>query len=89
MRIIIEMTEAESRSTTVEQQTAAIQSATQVSGEAPPIDGGAPREALLMALGAKPSVAGSEKRSRGNADAGEPPRWLIDAVAIGPAPRFN
>jgi hypothetical protein len=90
MRIIIELTEAESRSTTIQQPTVTTQPATQASGEAPPIDGGPPPEALLMALRAKPDDAfASGRPSAINGDAGEPPRWLVDAVAVGPAHRFN
>jgi hypothetical protein len=89
MRITIEMTDAETRSATIEQPIATTQPATQASGEGPPIDGGAAPETLLVALGARSEVAAPAKPSRINEDAGEPPRWLVDAIAVGAGRRLN
>ena len=76
MRITIEMSEAESRSTTFNQ--AAITAGQNV----PTSDGGAAPEHLLLALGAQagPGVPVSYGRA---ADAGAPPSWLVDVMKRG------
>ncbi len=81
MRIIIEMTEAESRSASVSREVAGQQTAARpAEQEAPAADGGAAPEALLLALGAK-----TEKPTEGAAtstatDAGRPPSWLLNVT---------
>ena len=85
MRIIIEMTEAESHSTTVVRETATRETETQQPSEA--ANGGSPSEALLAALGFKAETA-VETRSGGNGavDAGQPAAWLLHAASAQPRP---
>ncbi len=82
MRITIEMTESESRSTTVSQQLVGAVTTGSAAGEAPAADGGPPAEALLMALGTQ-SQPGMTATTGGYQDAGAPSSCLVDAITSG------
>ncbi len=82
MRITIEMTESEGRSTTVSRQMVGAGTTGSAGGEGPAADGGPPPEALLMALGVQ-SQPGMTATTGGDQDAGEPSSWLVDAITSG------
>lgn len=78
MRITIDITEPEGRSTIITREGAVQQPGTT---EAPAADGGRPPEALLLALGAKAEAGTEGTVARGaDIDAGKPPSWLVDVV---------
>lgn len=78
MRIIIEMTEAEGRSTTIARETAAGETAQPPTAN---IDGGQPSDALLVALGKQPQPTTAPPASAAGAtDAGQPAAWLLESV---------
>ena len=86
MRIIIEMTETESRSTSVSREVSAQQQTTgvQMSAQQGAQDAGPPAEALLLALGSRTETLAegtSPVRLAGARDAGEPPSWLTDVTS--------
>lgn len=83
MRITIELTESESHGITIQRQAVAKEPMASASTEAQAIDGGPPPDALLQALGEKAEITTNGKTSRAPGDAGEPPRWLVDAIAEG------
>jgi hypothetical protein len=82
MRIIIELSEAESHATSIRHEPTAAEAAAMSQPAA--ADGGQPSEALLAALGAK-AEPGAERKERptgrnGATDAGTPPAWLVATV---------
>jgi hypothetical protein len=95
MRITIDVTEAEARATMVEQQTTAAEPREITSPEAPPIDGGAPPEALLTAV---QGTTASQLRPESGVqlpesgaqpgDGGGPPNWLLETAATDSLRRF-
>ena len=83
MRITIEMTEAESRSTMISQEVGGAMATGPAAREAPAINGGSPPEPLLLALGAKSQLAAAGTADGGDRDAGAPPSWLVDLITGG------
>jgi len=82
MRITIDMTEAESRSLTINRQVAGDQTSGQAAAqEAAAADAGPPPEALVLALGAKSAAAEEITTRGGDTDAGKPSLWLLDGIA--------
>ena len=78
MRITIDISEPEGRSTIITREGAAQQTGT---AEAPATDGGQPPEALMLALGAKAEAGAEGTVARdGDIDAGKPPSWLVDVI---------
>ena len=83
MRITIEMTEAESRSTTIHREVGGAVTTGQVEREPPASDGGPPAQALLLALGGKAELGAEGLGVGGDSDAGGPPGWLVDIMTGG------
>jgi hypothetical protein len=83
VRITIEMTEAESRSTMISQEVGGSMATVSAAREAPAINGGSPPEPLLLALGAKSELAAAGTADGGDRDAGGPPSWLVDMITAG------
>jgi hypothetical protein len=89
MRITIEMNEVESRFTTLVHESAA-GAPTSPDNTSPALDGGSPPDALLAALGAAAGrTTNGHVTNVDEVDAGEPPSWLVEAVAAGVSPRFR
>ena len=84
MRITIEMTEAERRSTVIGQEAGAGAATMSAAPEAAAINGGSPPESLLLALGARSELsAATGTAESGDRDAGGPPSWLVDMLSAG------
>ncbi len=83
MRITIEMTEAESRSTAIHREVGGGGTTGQPERETPASDGGSPPEALLFALGAKAALGSEEVGVSGDMDGGGPPSWFVDIMTSG------
>ena len=85
MRITIEMSEAESRSTTIHREMIGAGAAEPAAQEAPAFNGGPPPEPLLVALGARGEAGAAAPPGPGDTDAGGPPNWLVDVITGGAA----
>lgn len=82
MRITIEMSEAESRSTSIHREIGGATTG-QAERESPATDAGPPPEALLLALGGRAELGPQVLGVSGDADAGGPPSWLVDIMTGG------
>lgn len=78
MRITIDLTEAESRSTTVKRESEDV-----ALTQPPTSDGGAVPESLLLEIGQRDATHTPTKPTDGDTDAGGLPSWLVDAVESG------
>jgi hypothetical protein len=85
VRITIEMTEAESRSTTIHREVLGAAAAEPAAHEAAAFNGGPPPEPLLIALGARTEGGANAPPGPGDTDAGGPPNWLVDVITGGAA----
>lgn len=91
MRISIELSDAEAHATTISPTLADLGRGGASAGPAEAHDGGAPAEALLVALGADAASdampdhdSGPSDAAHGRAtDAGAPPTWLMGVVTGG------
>jgi hypothetical protein len=82
MRLIIELTDEEARSTTITRRTTDERTGEQARpDETATSDGGSPPEELLLSLGAARQSEPVATKASGDTDAGESPGWLAFAVS--------